>query len=216
MGSQSDWATMRHAAETLAALGVAHETRIVSAHRTPERLYAFAKGAQGERLQGHHRRRRRRRAPAGHDRGDDRPCRCSACRSNPRRCRASIRSTRSCRCRPAFRSARWRSARPARSTPRCSPRACSRSTTPALAHAARRLAQAADRRGGRAAGRDRRDASDPVTLKPGATIGILGGGQLGRMLALAAARLGFRCHVYSPDPDSPAFDVVPNAHLRRL
>jgi 5-(carboxyamino)imidazole ribonucleotide mutase len=46
MGSQSDWATMRHAAETLEALGVAHETRIVSAHRTPDRLYAFAKGAK--------------------------------------------------------------------------------------------------------------------------------------------------------------------------
>jgi 5-(carboxyamino)imidazole ribonucleotide mutase len=46
MGSQSDWATMKHAAQTLDALGVAHDRRIVSAHRTPERLYAFAKGAQ--------------------------------------------------------------------------------------------------------------------------------------------------------------------------
>ena len=46
MGSQSDWETMRHAAETLAALGVACETRIVSAHRTPDRLFAFAKGAK--------------------------------------------------------------------------------------------------------------------------------------------------------------------------
>jgi len=45
-------------------------------------------------------------------------------------------------------------------------------------------------------------------LKPGATIGILGGGQLARMLALAAARLGLRCHVYSPEKDSCAFDVV--------
>lgn len=45
-------------------------------------------------------------------------------------------------------------------------------------------------------------------LKPEATIGILGGGQLGRMLALAAARLGFKCHVFSPHPDSPAFEVV--------
>ena len=51
----------------------------------------------------------------------------------------------------------------------------------------------------------------PVRLKPGDTIGILGGGQLGRMLALAAARLGLRCHVFSPDPDSPAFDVVQRA-----
>lgn len=46
MGSQSDWATMRHAAETLDALGIAHDTRIVSAHRTPERLYAFAQAAR--------------------------------------------------------------------------------------------------------------------------------------------------------------------------
>ena len=46
-------------------------------------------------------------------------------------------------------------------------------------------------------------------LKPDdATIGILGGGQLGRMLALAAARLGFKCHIFSPSPVSPAFDVV--------
>ena len=46
MGSQSDWATMRHAAETLDALGVAYDARIVSAHRTPDRLVSFAKGAK--------------------------------------------------------------------------------------------------------------------------------------------------------------------------
>ena len=46
MGSQSDWATMRHTAETLTALGVGHDTKIVSAHRTPDRLYEFAKGAK--------------------------------------------------------------------------------------------------------------------------------------------------------------------------
>ena len=46
MGSQSDWQTMQHAAETLDALGVGYDARIVSAHRTPERLYAFAKGAK--------------------------------------------------------------------------------------------------------------------------------------------------------------------------
>ena len=46
---------------------------------------------------------------------------------------------------------------------------------------------------------------------PGATIGILGGGQLGRMTAMAAARLGFRCHIYCPDPDSPAMQVTPQA-----
>lgn len=46
MGSQSDWETMRHASETLTALEVAHESRIVSAHRTPERLYDFARSAR--------------------------------------------------------------------------------------------------------------------------------------------------------------------------
>jgi 5-(carboxyamino)imidazole ribonucleotide synthase len=47
-----------------------------------------------------------------------------------------------------------------------------------------------------------------LVLRPGATIGILGGGQLGRMLALAAARLGLRCHVYAEHADSPAVDVA--------
>src|SRR6201993_2994736 len=46
MGSQSDWETMRHAADTLAELGIACESRIVSAHRTPDRLYSFARGAK--------------------------------------------------------------------------------------------------------------------------------------------------------------------------
>jgi len=51
MGSQSDWQTMSRAAETLDALGVAHETRIVSAHRTPKRLYAYARSARKRGLQ---------------------------------------------------------------------------------------------------------------------------------------------------------------------
>ena len=46
MGSQSDWETMRHAADTLAALDIGCDCRIVSAHRTPDRLYAFAKSAK--------------------------------------------------------------------------------------------------------------------------------------------------------------------------
>ncbi len=48
MGSQSDWATMKHAADTLAALGIPYDSRIVSAHRTPQRLYEFAHGAKAE------------------------------------------------------------------------------------------------------------------------------------------------------------------------
>ena len=48
MGSSSDWETMRHAAETLEELGVTHEVRVVSAHRTPKRLYDFAGAAKAE------------------------------------------------------------------------------------------------------------------------------------------------------------------------
>ena len=48
MGSQSDWATMKHAADTLDALDIAYEARIVSAHRTPERMVQFALGAKAE------------------------------------------------------------------------------------------------------------------------------------------------------------------------
>ena len=50
MGSQSDWATMRAAAEMLDALGIGHETRIVSAHRTPDRMAAYAKEAEARGL----------------------------------------------------------------------------------------------------------------------------------------------------------------------
>jgi 5-(carboxyamino)imidazole ribonucleotide mutase len=51
MGSQSDWPTMKHASDVLTALGVPFEVKIVSAHRTPDRLYAYAKGAQSRGLQ---------------------------------------------------------------------------------------------------------------------------------------------------------------------
>ena len=50
MGSASDWATMDHSAQTLAALGVAHEIRVISAHRTPQRLYDYAGSAAGRGL----------------------------------------------------------------------------------------------------------------------------------------------------------------------
>ena len=50
MGSRSDWETMRHAAEVLEKLGIPHETKVVSAHRTPERLHSYAAGARGRGL----------------------------------------------------------------------------------------------------------------------------------------------------------------------
>ncbi len=51
MGSQSDWETMRHAADTLTELGVAHEVRVVSAHRTPDLLFEYASAAEGRGLE---------------------------------------------------------------------------------------------------------------------------------------------------------------------
>ena len=53
-------------------------------------------------------------------------------------------------------------------------------------------------------------AHDTTPLPTGSMIGILGGGQLGRMLSLAASRLGMRTHIFCPDPDSPAFEVTPH------
>ena len=50
MGSSSDWPTLRHAAETLESMGVAHEARVVSAHRTPDLLFEYAEGARGRGL----------------------------------------------------------------------------------------------------------------------------------------------------------------------
>ena len=52
-------------------------------------------------------------------------------------------------------------------------------------------------------------------LAPGGVIGILGGGQLGRMLAMAAARLGLQAHIYSDGPDAPAFHVTPRKTIAR-
>lgn len=53
----------------------------------------------------------------------------------------------------------------------------------------------------------------PQLLKPGACIGIIGGGQLGRMSAMAAAEMGFHCHIFSPKADEPALDVAPSATI---
>ena len=52
MGSQSDWSTMRHTTETLEKLGIAHEAKIISAHRTPDRLTEYAEGARDRQEEG--------------------------------------------------------------------------------------------------------------------------------------------------------------------
>ena len=124
MGSQSDWQTMKHAAETLDALGVPYDARIVSAHRTPERLYAFAKGAKAAGFKV---------IIAGAGGAAHLPGMTASLTSLPvfgvpiefeGAVGPGFRFIPSCRCRRAFRSARWRSGKPAPSTPRCSRRAC--------------------------------------------------------------------------------------------
>ena len=55
-----------------------------------------------------------------------------------------------------------------------------------------------------------------MIVPPGSTIGIVGGGQLGRMLAIAAARLGYDCHIFAPEADPPAARVAARAHARGL
>ena len=117
MGSRSDWETMQHAAPKLEALGVPHEVRVVSAHRTPDVLFEYAATRAVARPARDHRRRRRRGAPAGHARRQDRGAGARRAGADARRSTAWIRCCRSCRCRPAF---RWRpspSATPARPMP---------------------------------------------------------------------------------------------------
>ena len=113
MGSQSDWETLRHAAELLERVGVPHETRIVSAHRTPDRLREYATGARGRGLKV---------IIAGAGGAAHLPGMCAAWTPLPvlgcRWSRIVSRGWTACfrlrRCRRACRSARWRLAVPGR------------------------------------------------------------------------------------------------------
>src|SRR5216684_1253265 len=141
MGSQSDWTTLRHAAETLTALGIDYDARIVSAHRTPERLYEFARGARA----------------AGF--------------------KVIIAGAGGAAHLPGMTAAM--------------------TILPVFGVPVESQALS---------GLD--SLFSIVQMPPGVVVGILGGGQLGRMLAMAGARLGLKAHIYSPDPESCASDVV--------
>ena len=210
MGSQSDWETMRHAAETLAALGVASEKHIVSAHRTPDRLFAFAKGAKAAGFKI---------IIAGAGGAAHLPGMTASLTELPvfgvpieSKALSGVDSLYSIVQMPAgVPVGTLAIGKPGAINAALARRQRARAERSGAVRQTGRLAQAADRGGSRAPGGFCVTAPHQVKLKPGDTIGILGGGQLGRMLAMAAARLGLRCQVFSPDPDSPAFDVVLNA-----
>ena len=210
MGSQSDWDTMRHAAETLGELGVACDKRIVSAHRTPDRLVAFAKGAKAAGYKV---------IIAGAGGAAHLPGMTASMTELPvfgvpveSKALAGVDSLYSIVQMPA--------GVPVGTLAIGKPGAINAALLAASVLAlndaalAKRLAAWRKKRTEAVAERPEEfgvSDTNRVKLKPGDTIGILGGGQLGRMLAMAAARLGLRCQVFSPDPDSPAFDVVLNA-----
>ena len=129
MGSASDWPTMRRAAETLGEFGVAHEALVVSAHRMPDEMFAFAESAPRSRPAGDHRRRRRRRPPARDAGGQDDRAGARRARAVEAPRRAGLAVLDRADAGRRARSPRSPSARPARPTPPCSPSPCSAPTT---------------------------------------------------------------------------------------
>ena len=201
MGSQSDWSVMRHTSETLDALEIGHDALIVSAHRTPDRLWDFARGAKAKGFQI---------VIAGAGGAAHLPGMTAAMTPLPV-FGVPIPSPNLGGRDSLYSIVQMPGGVPVGTLAIGKAGAINAALLAAavlalhdaaLALAARRLACREERR--RRAGPTGR----AVTLAPGATIGILGGGQLGRMLTLAAARLGLRTHVYCPDPDSPAFEVA--------
>ncbi len=204
MGSQSDWDTMRHAAETLTALGIASEKHIVSAHRTPDRLFAFAKGAKtaGFKI-----------IIAGAGGAAHLPGMAASLTELPvfgvpieSKALSGVDSLYSIVQMPAGIPVGTL----AIGKPGAINAALLAASVLALNDPALSGRLAAWRKQQTEAVGERPEefgvtAPDRVKLKPGDTIGILGGGQLGRMLAMAAARLGLRCQVFSPDPEFAGF-----------
>src|SRR5271156_893170 len=183
MGSQSDWATMTAAAQILQALQIPFETRIVSAHRTPDRLFAYAKEAESRGLKV---------IIAGAGGAAHLPGMAASMTRLPvlgvpieSKALKGMDSLLSIVQMPG-------------GVPVATFAIGESGAKNAGLHAAAILAL------GDAALSKRLTA---WRAKLTETIGILGGGQLGRMLALAAARLGLKAHIFSDEADAPAFQV---------
>ena len=204
MGSQSDWETMRHAADVLTGLGIAHENRIVSAHRTPERLYQYAREAEGRGLEV---------LIAGAGGAAHLPGMLAAMTLLPvlgvpvqSRTLKGVDSLLSIVQMPQ-RRASWNAGhRRLRSGQRrASGRGDPGTQVSGRASVARRLSQVADRRGRGVSVLSGRNPA--AVLHPPASLGVIGGGQLGRMFIQAAQRMGFR-RTLCPTEDAPAAQVA--------
>ena len=210
MGSQSDWATLRHAAETLDRLAVPHETRIVSAHRTPDRLRDYATTARERGLKV---------IIAGAGGAAHLPGMCAAWTPLPV-LGVPVESQQLKGMDSLLSIVQMPAGIPVGTL------AIGRAGAVNAALLAAAILATQRRSAGRAAGRaargaDRRpwptaDRHDRSPLPPNSTIGLVGGGQLGRMSALAAARLGYRCHILTREQDSPASQVSRRGDDQRL
>src|SRR4029079_6598148 len=200
MGSQSDWSTMKHAAKTLDALRIGYDARIVSAHRTPKRLYEFASGARKAGFKV---------IIAGAGGAAHLPG--MAASMTPLPVLGVPVNTHALEGKDSLLSILQMPGGIPVGTLAIGKAGATNAALLAAAVIAlsdTKVAKRLDARGGRHTKALAPRAKYRNSLKPGATIGILGGGQLARMLALAAAPLGLRCHVYSPEKDSCAFEVV--------
>jgi 5-(carboxyamino)imidazole ribonucleotide synthase len=173
MGSKSDWETMRSASEMLTEFGVAHETRVISAHRTPELMAEFASGAEGRGIEV---------IIAGAGGAAHLPGMTAAHTTLP--VLGVPVESKALKGLDSLLSIVQMPAGEVESFPRAAEAQGSR----------------------RATGMTGADAVKQVL--PGSTIGVLGSGQLGRMFALAARRMGYRVHTYSPDRDSPTGQIA--------
>ena len=195
MGSKSDWETMRHADEMLTRFGVPHECRIVSAHRTPDWMARVRQRRRGARARGDHRRGGRGRAPAGHG---GRPDAAAGARRAGREPRAQgprlAALDRADARRRAGRHAGHRQGRGDQRGPAGRPPSLGHSR-PELREKLREFREEQTRR----VPRETRCREPHRRSCPARPIGVLGSGQLGRMFAIAARRMGYRVHTFSPD-----------------
>ncbi len=206
MGSQSDWATMRRAGETLDQLAVGFDAQIISAHRTPDRLVAFAKGARkaGFKL-----------IIAGAGGAAHLPGMTAA--FTPLPVFGVPVASKALSGQDSLLSIVQMPAGVPVGTLAIGEAGAVNAALLAAAVLALSDSALADRLDAWRAAHTQSVADRPsdasacraaMILAPGATIGILGAGQLGRMLAMAAARLGLRSHVFAPEAEAPAFDVA--------